>query len=384
MQGEVVKFRFHWKVLGLFAIWWIILQLFAILIFNRIHLTEPDTAYRWTSQPSNFSPVTWHSFADLHHRWDSGFYVWIAMSGYNADNAAFLPLYPLLVRFTTLLGYGIGRSNLDVSDFIDSAFLISNLSALGAAICIYVLARLDLDESQAERALLYFLIFPTAFFLTANYTESLFILLASLSFYVARKSQWIAASGIGALAMLTRMAGSFLFVALLVEWLLQRPAKRWKAIGLLLMPMAFAIHEFYLRSEGLSFFRTQEQLFSRLPVNIWALPFNLDWAYVQTHPAAQVNLALDVGIGLFVVVISIIIAKRWRSSYGVYGIMCILIPLMSGHATSLNRYALIAFPVPLMLARYGHSVWLDCTYTFVAILLLAIYTTLFVQGYWAG
>jgi hypothetical protein len=65
-------------------------------------------------------------------------------------------------------------------------------------------------------------------------------------------------------------------------------------------------------------------------------------------------------------------------------VLCIALPLISGSTVSLNRYALAAFPVPLMLARYKYPGLLQYSYTLSATLLLALYTALFVQGYWAG
>jgi hypothetical protein len=225
-------------------------------------------------------------------------------------------------------------------------------------------------------------IFPTAFFLTANYTESLFVLLSCSSFYAARRTRWIAAGVLGLFAALTRVAGLFLFVSLLVEWWEE---KSWKgAIGLLLIPLAFAGYELSLRLQGLSFFVTQQQVFYRSPLNVGALLHNLDWTHLQAHPAAQANLVLDIAVGLFVVVVSMR-AMRWRPSYGVFGLLCVLVPLMTGYTVSLSRYGLAAFVVPLMLARYGcRCVWLDRTYTLIAVLLLGLCTILFVQGYWAG
>ena len=67
-----------------------------------------------------------------------------------------------------------------------------------------------------------------------------------------------------------------------------------------------------------------------------------------------------------------------------YGVSCVALPLISGSAVSLNRYALAAFPVPLMLARNEHSGLLQQSYTLSATLLLALYTALFVPGYWSG
>ncbi|HSD82870.1 MAG TPA: mannosyltransferase family protein [Anaerolineae bacterium] len=386
MREWVAAIRQHpsARVLALFVVWWIILQGFALLAFNRFRLTQPDTAYAWTAQPSSFFPVQWHDFAEIHARWDSGFYQWIAHDGYVADNAAFFPLYPALIRAVSFSGRLWGQLEPDRVGLIPAAFIVSNVAALGAALALYKLARLDLSEAEAQRGLFYFLIFPTAFFLTTNYTESLFILWAVLSFYFARQGRWLQAGLVGALAMLTRATAVALAVGLMAEWWTQRHTSRWRGLWLLLIPLAFALFVWYLQGQGLSFFEAQLRLFGRSPINLGALWPNLDWAHVQVDAMAQANLELDLGIGVLVLIGSLLVARRWRWSYGLYGVLCIMLPLISGSTISLNRYALAAFPVPLMLVRNGHSGLLQQSYTIGATLLLALYTALFVQGYWAG
>ena len=377
-----VSINFPWRVLWLFVIWWIALQAFALLSYNRFHLTEPDQAYTWTSQIRGMLPIVWKSFADLHARFDSGFYTWIAAQGYTADNAAFLPFYPLLIRAVVTT---IGCKPLQFASpdcYVTAAFLVSNLSALAAALVLYTLAQLDVDQAAAERAVFYFLIFPSAFFLTANYTESLFVLLSAASLYMARRNHWAIASSFGALAMLTRPSGIALFAALLVEGGTQRRFVGW--LWTLLMPLAFIIFQGYLTAQGLSFFQTQQVLFNRVPLQLEAWERQLDWQHLQAQPAAQVNFALDVGLALFVLLMSLISLWRLRFSYGVFGALCVLLPLLTIQTLSLNRYALVAFNVPVMLSLYGQQVWLDRAYTLGAILLLALYTILFTQGYWAG
>ncbi len=387
MMGQLARVRQHpyLRVLALFIVWWTILQGFAMLSFNRFRLTQPDTAYAWTAQPSGFFPAQWHDFAEIHARWDSGFYTWIAKEGYTADNAAFLPLYPVLIRGVSLLWPLLGQPEPTIIGLMPVAFVVSNLAALGAVFALYELARLDVSEVESQRGLFYFLVFPTAFFLTANYTESLFLLWAALSFYFARGGKWARAGAVGALAMLTRATGVALFVGLALEWWAQRHTSRRRGLWLLLMPLAFAAFVWYLQqTQGLSFFDTQLRMFGRMPVNFAALLPSLDWAHVQVDAAAQANLELDLGIGVLVVIGSLIVARRWRWSYGVFGVLCIVLPLISGSTVSLSRYALAAFPVPFMLARNEHSGLLQQSYTLSATLLLALYTALFVQGYWAG
>jgi len=83
---------------------------------------------------------------------------------------------------------------------------------------LYKLVRLDLSKSIAKRTIIYLLIFPTAFYFTMVYTESLFLMFILGSFYFARTRRFWLAGILGALGAMTRLPGIFLFPALGVEW----------------------------------------------------------------------------------------------------------------------------------------------------------------------
>src|SRR3954451_7929786 len=136
---------------------------------------------------------------------DAGHYVAIAERGYDQPlRPAFCPLYPLLSRAVTaplespLLG-GVAVS----------------FAALAAALfLLHRLVALELGERYARPALLVTALFPTAFFFSAIYTESLFLALSVGAFYFARRERWALAALCGALAAATRNTGVLLLVPL--------------------------------------------------------------------------------------------------------------------------------------------------------------------------
>src|SRR4029079_9154843 len=78
----------------------------------------------------------------------------------------------------------------------------------------------------ASRSVWYMLIFPTSFFLSAVYAESLFLVMALGAIYAARRERWLFAGLLGAGAALTRPFGVVVAVPLAVELLMQ-----WRAEG---------------------------------------------------------------------------------------------------------------------------------------------------------
>ena len=137
--------------------------------------------------------------------WDAGHYVAIAHEGYlDPKRAAFFPLYPLLVR---AVGWVTGS-------LVWSGVFVALLALAAALYLLHRLVTLEAGERYARPALLVTALFPTAFFLSAIYTESLFLALTVGAFYAARRERWAVAALCGALAAATRNTGVLLVVPL--------------------------------------------------------------------------------------------------------------------------------------------------------------------------
>jgi len=146
-------------------------------------------------------------------RWDAVWYLSIARDGYadsvDGAKAAFYPLYPLL---TKALGWAIGSNLL-------AAMAISLASFFGALVLLHKLAALELGERGARHTLLLVAFFPAAFFFSAVYAESLFLLFSVAAILSARRGLWMWAGIAAALATLTRNSGAVLLVPLLLIFL---------------------------------------------------------------------------------------------------------------------------------------------------------------------
>ena len=157
---------------------------------------------------------------NMFNHWDAPHYVAIAKNGYvNTGDAAnfivFFPLYPILIRLFTV----------DFNYINLSALIVSNVCSLIAFFYLYKIAKLEFNDSVAVKAVLFLSVFPTAYFLSAPYTEGLFFALVIASIYYARLGKWQFAGLISLLAALTRIAGLLLLPVLLVEYFHQ---KGWK------------------------------------------------------------------------------------------------------------------------------------------------------------
>jgi hypothetical protein len=155
--------------------------------------------------------------------WDTISYLGIAILGYRQDaSIAFMPLYPFLIRLTAPFFGG---------NHLLAALLLSTLFSIIALILMYELFAAMYPQTIARDAVVMFLTFPTAFFLLAGYTESLFIALVLIFWILAHKRRWFWAAMFAGLATLTRLQGVILSAVLL--WMMMTSRIEQPAVGLI-------------------------------------------------------------------------------------------------------------------------------------------------------
>ncbi len=158
------------------------------------------------------------------NQWDSSWYLGVAAHGYHwilpghhasafrAATLAFFPLYPFLIRILEAVRLPGELAGL----------VISNVAMFAALLYMYSLFQQKWGERMAERAILLVVIFPTAFFTFAPYTEAVFLLAAAGVFYHAGRGQFVRTGLWLAVAMLTRSTG---IILLIPAFMLLRPVE---------------------------------------------------------------------------------------------------------------------------------------------------------------
>ena len=110
-------------------------------------------------------------------RWDSVWFLSIANDGYNdAVRAAFFPLYPFVSRAA---GAVVGSALL-------GGIVVSLACAVAGLAALHRLTAIELGEAPARATVILVACFPTAFFLSAVYSESLFLALSVGTVLAAR------------------------------------------------------------------------------------------------------------------------------------------------------------------------------------------------------
>jgi hypothetical protein len=313
------------RVIMVFLIW-------RLLLFIPVFVGQKTIPYRPNSEHTRIRDYSssklwpWANFDGVH-------YLDIARDRYT-NNARFFPLYPILTKL-------FGNSH------FFSALLISNLSLLIALIMFYRLIRLDYSDNVAFSAIIFLLLFPTSFFFGAIYTESLFLLLAVSSFYFARKNRWFLAGLSAFFLSATRLVGTCIFPALLIELFVQKKSLQ-KGLVLILAPfglIAYSVFNFRKLGDPMHFLKTHGELGNSRSVNSIALLPQTVFRYLKilaTVPAGQYELwAALLELIFFIFILGILYfvwKKKIRASYQVFAWLCFLVPTLSGTFSGLPRY----------------------------------------------
>ena len=310
-------------------------------------------------------------------RWDGAWYLRIAESGYDYtpgqfSSVAFAPLLPLLMRLGAPL-FGGGKEALLLAGIV-----VVNVALCAALAYLVALARFDVDASTARRAALYLIVFPTAFFLSALYPESLFLAFAIASFYHARRGQWLLAGVFAVGCALARPHGVLIVVALAAELVLQHGLSlRAIARGgyaLVLPVAAFAGWLGYLYAnfgDPLVFLRTQ---------SAWGRGLMAPWQTLANYFGPQRGPISDLLFTIAFVALAVVVAFRLRPSYAVYAATFLLVPISTGQLYSIMRFGLALFPAFIVLARLGQHRLLDRTYLAAALMIGGAFVSFFAAG----
>lgn len=253
-SGEILR------IVAVWAVWLAVICTFQVVAESRLQPARPDNVLAWTHYATDTATLDCRArlndpFFNEHVKYDSEYYISIAVAGYNDPEAqayypnsaqgnsgipvcrqgsdawvslnyAFMPGYPMAMDAVMAVeGVLPGTSGQTQNGQAALAGII--VSALGGLLAMLALCRLmavlarrrkspDSDDSASTgrwggvsglRAAFYLLIFPTGFYLAQVYTEGLFIGLAFMACAMAVERKMLFAAGLAVLATLVRPTG---------------------------------------------------------------------------------------------------------------------------------------------------------------------------------
>jgi hypothetical protein len=284
--------------------------------------------------------------------WDGSHYAAIASQGYSIEGAESrrLNLFPLLPAVARLLG---GSSHAPLA-----GILLSQFCLLGSMLLLTKLAPEGPGAPLRLQPGFWLLVSPLGFFLSAFYTESLFLFL-SLLIVLACRSDRLAAIGVaGVLAGLTRPTAIFLPVFPALEALQRyRQGTRWR--GLLfcaatpLVGIAlYVIYVGYLVGDPFGYLNIHRRW-----GNEWTLPFRplletlVDFArqILWSRQVGPVDKIVAVCSSIGVLALMIWGWRRVQVAFIGYVVVTMLLIHAELPFRATARYELVLFPVFLLL-----------------------------------
>lgn len=368
---------------------------------------------------SNFAPISqiekdikvWPPLADLSLwfnrvflapwlRWDAKIFVTLLQRGYvvGDGSTSFHPLYILLSKPLYLLAL----------DPLLSLLIVSSLAALAFFWIFSKLASLDLSPEKSILALVLLSTFPLSLILFAPYTESVFLLFATLALYEMRKRNWFLAAPAIFLASLARQQGVFLIFPVL--WYLWEDAgksirglaKTWRGWAAVLAApsglLIWAVYRIaYLHEGGLNFGSWQGFIYSVLlspsakviyrdQSMLW--PWNV---FLISTPrlfhAPDIQDLMTFAIGMGFLLLFILAWKHMNIADRIYCAVIIFISfsISSGPIRiylSLPRHLFLATPVFIGLAATLDKRWQQTALIGLQFALQGFMLFLYVAHYW--
>ena len=332
--------------------------------------------------------LDWPSIRHIFLGWDGQSYVSIAQSGYpstitcpSGHLIAFLPGFPLLIWATTRLGI----------DSVLGGLMVNVVAEAVALIFIFRLVDRERDAKSARFCVWLVALAPFGFFLSAVYTESVFVAAAAASLYYARAgATWksVVAAGI---ACATRLTGAALVPALIVGLLLRRRRFTVGALAplLALIPLlGFIAYAGAVAHDGPALFDVNRICFNHTLASPWTgfkAAWNLSVTAAGEDRFVWIREVIS-GIGGLVVVafcLTWTLRRRLPLFITVYCWISWLMAVSLSFWLSVGRYDLALFPAAIILADLTKRFWVSRPVIVIGSGILMYWgSTIYVMGHW--
>jgi len=332
--------------------------------------------------------------------WDSFHFLRIADWGYLPPGVpccdqAFFPGYPMAIRALAPLTGG----NLALA-----GWLVSLVAATAAAVALWRLGELATGSAAGGRAAVLFLaVAPYGFFLSAVYSEALFLAFAVGAWWAGTTRRWWLAGLLAGCATGVRINGVFLAGGLAVMYLLQLRADRRAGGSGLPRPDALALaapllaigayvwHLHALTGSWNAWLEAQAKGWDRRTAWPWqGLAAGWTSALDAASPDLVISRWADVVVAVYgiALVVVLLVLRRWAEA--VYVAPNVAVLVCSTTLVSGPRYAVMWFPAYLLLAAFvtrragGVGAWVTWAVVLAGVPLLAVVSLSFAAHLWTA
>jgi hypothetical protein len=363
------------------------IYLYALLIFAASRLVVIVGIDFGKSLVANPDPNRWEAgsaWYDRLLRWDSEWYAGIVSHGYRYSNdtsvegpTVFYPLYPLAT-------YAI-KSLFGIDDLV-ALLLVANIAALVAALLLTKFVKDELGDETALLSLSFFCFFPSSLFLSAGYTESLYLVFVLLSFILMSREKFLPAAAMAGLSLATRPTGIAMLPVIL--WEMARVNTRpWPRLLLqmalcgLLAASGLLVYMAYLGiafGHPLAFVTLQAAWHDGTFLDRFVAAVTLaDFRHSNWWPAGWFLCFLALSLWSF---------RRLRFALSLYALGALAVPYLTlGITDSMIRYVLVCFPAFMCMGLLCKGrPWLAIAIIAIFSALLLQTAAMFSQWYWVA
>jgi hypothetical protein len=350
-----------------------------LIAFNW-QLYEVNLVWPLENLPDLFRPF---------NTWDTQHYLLLSQRGYatNPMSDAFYPLYPMVIRLLTPVFLG---------HELIAAWVIANVTSLAIPVYMYKLCALFYSREQAFRATIVLLAFPTAFFLSAAYTEAIYLALCLPAFYYLFRGERWKASLLCFLLPLVRAQALLLILPIAVMFLQAALAKGdkggWRyalstyalpALATVLGVVAYlAFCRWQLGSFTAGFDAQRLFIANNSLGNLFALDQWFVRNFVDITFSTHGYTTSLVDRAFFVLSLPLLIGAvvTQNKALAVYALVTVLVPALAGNFMSFTRFLLLAFPLFIFIGTFRHGERVAAAMLPLQVLFYLMHT----GGYWVA
>jgi Gpi18-like mannosyltransferase len=307
----------------------------------------------------------YYTYAIGHHvfgalgAWDGVWYGTVATRGYllvpgRQSDPAFFPFYPIVLRLLHELGLPL----------LAAALIVSNLVFVFAILAFYELGTLLVREDVARASAILAAAFPAGFVFSMAYPESLLFAAVCVALVAVLRGRWMTSALVGGIAAVTRPEAVLYVIpvaAIVLErWRALPPGARAKAIASITAPVAsLATFPFYL---GWTLHNYHAWTWAERG---WGRSFKvlgIEHAFTELgRIGPNAWLIRDVVLAVvYLACLGLALRANLHWSWGLAGLLIVLLPLTSGSFLSDSRFGLMALPAYWglgVMARRGRLLW---------------------------
>lgn len=325
-----------------------------LTILLIIYLSSHLLPFCYPCYQGNFSYLPGKEWgSELNYQtWDAQHYAYLSEHGYSPGlpSNVFFPLFPWLIQLLNTL----------VQNTIVSGFLVANVCAFVMLIFLYLLIEKLYNDKIAFYTGLFVLAFPTSFYFSLMYSESLFLMLMTGAFYFWYKQETLLASIFAFLLPLTRPVGILLIIPFFLAMFLSKskfPKTLHVNLPLIVSALlGFGVYLLFMQTftgSAWSGFEAQNNYVAGNSIQnilhplLWFKKNFIEITLTLHHYTTSVIDRLFF-VGFLVSVFWIY--KNMDKAFFYYALVMGMVPALLGSFMAYTRYLVVVFPIFIVLA----------------------------------